>query len=72
MQNRINIKLAAVGAAVALALGGGAVAQASHGADDPAGHHHGHHGNHSEPGDDHGHHGPNHTYSSAAVRSGRP
>jgi hypothetical protein len=52
-----------------MALGGAALAQASNGADDPAGHHHGHHGgehhghhgNHHNGHDDHGHHGPNHT-----------
>jgi Spy/CpxP family protein refolding chaperone len=55
--------------AVALAMGLGGVAQASHGADDPPGHHQEHNGKDHHHGKHHGKHhhhhgnddGPNHT-----------
>jgi hypothetical protein len=55
----------AIGASIALALGGIGVAQASHGADDPPGHDakddHGHHGGkHHHHGHHHHHHGGKH------------
>lgn len=62
-------RAAAAGAVVAaMALGGAGVAYASHGADDPAGHHrHKHHGKHHHHKGEMHHHGqgrddgPNHT-----------
>ncbi len=57
MNNRIARLAAVFAATVTMALGGTALAQASHGADDN-GHRHGHHHHHGH--DDHGHHGPNH------------
>lgn len=56
MKIRIARIAAVIAAAVPLTLGGAAFAQASHGADDPAGHHHGHDHHHGH----HHHHGPNH------------
>jgi hypothetical protein len=56
---------AAAAVIAAMAIGGSGVALASHGADDPAGHHKGEHhhkGHHHHKGEHHhhGNHGPNH------------
>jgi len=52
MRRRLLGALGAGAAVIAMGLGG--VAQASNGADDPAGHHHEHHGKHHHH---HRHHG---------------
>jgi hypothetical protein len=52
--------LALVAATGALALAGTGTALASHGADDPAGHHRHHHHHHHHHHHGHHHHGPNH------------
>jgi hypothetical protein len=57
MTKRISRAIALFGATGAMVIGGAGIAQASHGADDPAGHHHHHH--HHEHHHGH-HHGPNH------------
>jgi hypothetical protein len=57
---------AVIAAALALAIGGAGTALASHGAHDPAGHHHGEHHHHGHHHHVHHHHshgaddGPNH------------
>jgi hypothetical protein len=63
MTRRIARAIALFGVAGTVAIGGAGIAQASHGADDPPGHHrHGHHERHHHHGRHHHHHGHHHRH----------